>query len=519
MDIFKIDNLSFTYHKQSVPTIKNISFSLKQGDFCVICGKSGSGKTTLIKQLKTCFTPSGMQSGSILFKNRELSSVSKKEQAKSIGFVSREDIAVMESGNIINQLAFGPLCMGGDINNVKLRISEISNVLGINDILYKTFSDISGGQKQLVRIASALIMKPDILIIDDPFSSLDPFSSDTLLNILNQINKNFSVTILISTSSLEGIFSYAKNIMFIENGEISESCTPNQLLNFQDLKTKGLYQTLPQIYKFHLSIFPESPPPSSIEQEKRLFNDKFKDKLFKISKVTEYCPDRNKDDVLKIKNVWFRYDKNSPDIFKGLTLSVKRGEIISVLGRNGCGKSTFLNLICNFLKPYKGKVLINNKPAYKYSDSEMFTSLISMIPQSIEIDTGHTNFNLSNGHKRIDFIKNAINNQTRDIILMDEPTSETDPSQKDELYNIIKQAALKGSAVIVVSHDIEFCSRISDKCCMLFDGEIIATDNKNQFFSHNTFYTTVPRLITKDILDNAVTIEEVQKICLENNLI
>lgn len=517
MELFKIDNLSFSYDKSIRPSIKNINLSIRQGDFLVICGTSGSGKSTLVRQLKSCFTPLGAQTGTILFKGRPLSSISVKEQAQSIGYVPQGDFSQVPVGNVINQLAFGPLNIGMKENQVKLHIAEISNVLGISDILYKNSNDISGGQKQLVKLASVLIMNPDIIILDEPFSSLDPFSANALLDTLNKVNNDFSTAVLVSSSSLETLCQYAQNIIFIENGKISS--------NFKNIRECGIindnyiYNLLPEMYKIHSKVNPNALFPPTLKDGKNFFNELFKDKNVNFRTAEEYREKPEANQILSLKNIWFKYKKNSPDILKDLNLSVKSGEIISILGKNGSGKSTLLNLICKTFKPYKGKITINNKPIYKYSDSELFGSIISMIPQYTETYYDNVNLQLCHGEKQILYIKNTLKDKNNPIIVMDEPTAGIDSNQKRELLSIIREASNNGSAIIIASHDLEFCSEASHKCCMLFDGQIIGLDTKNKFFSNNTFYTTVPRIITSDIFENAVTSKEVIKLCLKNGVI
>ena len=181
MEIFNIKNLSFSYPKSSQKAIDNISFTVNKGDFILLCGQSGSGKSTLLKMLKPQLTPYGDLIGDILYSGENINKLSQKESASQIGFVMQNPHSQIVTDKVYHELAFGMENLGFDNNTIRLRVSEVASYFGLTEVFNKNTFELSGGQKQLLNLASVLALQPDVLILDEPTSQLDPLSAENFL--------------------------------------------------------------------------------------------------------------------------------------------------------------------------------------------------------------------------------------------------------------------------------------------------------------------------------------------------
>ena len=185
---FHIRDLTFSYPESQKSTLNQVSFSLEQGEYVVLCGASGSGKSTLLRHLKSVLTPHGKRSGSIFFHDTPLEQIPQQEQAAKIGFVMQNPDDQIVTDKVWHELAYGLECIGTDVETMRLRVAEMACYFGIQDWFHRDVSQLSGGQKQLLNLASIMAMQPEILILDEPTSQLDPIAASDFLNTLRKIN-------------------------------------------------------------------------------------------------------------------------------------------------------------------------------------------------------------------------------------------------------------------------------------------------------------------------------------------
>ena len=186
MECFKIENLSFTYPTRNEKTLDGVDLEIMHGEFITVCGKSGCGKTTLLRMLKSSLSPHGTIEGRVLFDGVPLDSVSLRDQASKIGFVMQSPENQIVTDKVWHELAFGLESLGFSNGEIRTRVSEMASFFGISDWFHKNVSELSGGQKQLLNLASVMVMQPQVLVLDEPTSRLDPIAAGEFLKTLEK---------------------------------------------------------------------------------------------------------------------------------------------------------------------------------------------------------------------------------------------------------------------------------------------------------------------------------------------
>ena len=377
---FKIENLSFEYPATGKKALDNVNLSIKQGEYIVVCGKSGSGKTTLLRHLKSVLTPHGNVGGEILLDGRPLKEVSLREQSSKIGYVMQNPDNQIVTDKVWHELAFGLESLGCDKRTMRLRVAEMASYFGIQSWFHSDVSSLSGGQKQLLNLASIMAMQPTVIILDEPTSQLDPIAAMDFLSTVRKINLELGTTIIISEHRLEEVFPSADRVIIMENGRVAADESPRTIGNTLMKQNSDMLASLPSPMKIYYAVNSAQSCPLTVREGRSwLSNELDSVKQNQLPLENEY--EEPISPAIELKEVWFRYDKSSPDVLKGACLKIEKNTLHAILGGNGMGKSTMLKTICNIEKPYRGDVFIEGKKLSKYKTSELFKGCLAMLPQ------------------------------------------------------------------------------------------------------------------------------------------
>lgn len=563
MEILRVDGLKFSYPNQLKKALNNINFSIDEGDFVLICGESGCGKSTLLRHLKPELSPHGQVSGDIYYYSQKINDYTSKQIASEIGYVLQNPDSQIVTDKVWHELAFGLENMGLDTQSIRLRVAEMASFFGIQGWFRKNVNDLSGGQKQLLNLASIMAMQPKILILDEPTSQLDPIAAKDFIDTLVRINKELSTTIIMTEHNLEDIYSVCDKVIVMEDGKVICNDTNYKVADIlSGDKNHKMFKSLPTPSKIYnqLNEYLEgaNKSPLTVKDCRQWLNDSIDEVTITKLDDTETeinIYEKDREIAIELKDVYFQYNKISEPTIRDLSFKVYKGEIYSILGGNGTGKSTTLSLVARQRKPQRGKIFINNIEMKKYNNKSLYENNLALLPQNpqslfvfetvredleevlilqnkdreyidkevkrvsklldIEHLLEHHPYDLSGGElQRAGMAKVMLLNPK--IILLDEPTKGLDAYCKEEIGKMLMKLRDMGVTIVVVSHDIEFSARYSDRCAMFFDGSIVSEGTPKEFFLGNNFYTTVSNRIARNIFEDTLIYEDVVSLCKKN---
>ncbi len=360
MEAFEIRDLSFAYPEQRKDTLRELTFSIPQGQFVTLCGPSGCGKSTLLRQLKTVLAPAGYRRGAILFEGTPLDEVDQRTQSARIGFVQQSPENQIVTDKVWHELAFGLESLGYDTPTIRSRVAEMASFFGIQTWFYKNVTELSGGQKQLLNLASIMAMQPSVLILDEPTSQLDPIAASDFLATIGKVNRELGTTILLTEHRLEEAFPLSDRVLVMDKGQLIADGSPKEVGAALRGSGHGMFLAMPTAMRVWASVEDNSPCPITV-RDGRDWLTEFADK----HPLGELPPEKenalSEETAITLEDVWFKYEKDLPDVVKGVSLSVQKGEFLALLGGNGTGKTTTLSLIGGLQKPYRGEVKLNGR--------------------------------------------------------------------------------------------------------------------------------------------------------------
>ena len=575
MNCIEVKNFSFQYPKESHAALYQVSMEVEEGSFVVLCGKSGCGKSTLLRQFKSVLASHGEKKGEILYGGQNLEDVDLRTQSTEIGYVLQNPDNQIVTDKVWHELAFGLESLGYDTPTIRLRVAEMASYFGIHSWFLKNVSELSGGQKQLLNLASVMAMHPKLLILDEPTSQLDPIAASDFLETVRKINRDIGTTVILTEHRLEDVIPWADKVYVMDKGRMIADGTPNEI--GEQLRTMGhdMFLSMPAPMQIYAGTNSSLRCPLTVSQGRRWLSEELETKGIKIKK------ERNQEETaekknsifgkfaglkkepekeipeIRIKDVWFRYERDLPDVVKGLSLDIKKGEIFAVVGGNGTGKSTAMSLIARIRFPYRGKIYLEGKEIGKYSDDELYHGFLGVMPQNpqslfvkktvredlYEVIDGKRErksdaypiemkkkdavegivsltrleglldrhpYDLSGGEQQRLALAKVLLLRPK-ILLMDEPTKGIDNHYKKELGEILKKLSEHGVTILMISHDVEFCAQYADRTGLFFQGNVVTSEESKKFFAGNNFYTTATNRMARNYFPNAVTVEDVVK--------
>lgn len=537
MDTLAIRSLSFYYPEQAEKALDGVSFSIAPGQFVTLCGPSGSGKTTLLRQLKTVLAPHGIRTGEILFEGAPLDGIDQRTQSARIGFVQQSPENQIVTDKVWHELAFGLESLGYDTSTIRGRVAEMASFFGIQAWFYKNVTELSGGQKQLLNLASIMAMQPSVLILDEPTSQLDPIAASDFLATLGKINRELGTTILLTEHRLEEVFPLSDRVLVMDGGRLVADGTPRDVGETLRSAGHGMFLAMPTAMRVWAAVPNGAPCPVTV-RDGRDWLTGFAAEHELSHETRPEPPAPSGEPVIELEDVWFKYDRDLPDVVRGLSLTVRKGEFLAVLGGNGTGKTTTLRVIAGLRKAYRGAVktsgtvgvLPQNPQALfvkKTVRENLYESFRDRRLTQAEKDEKVARtvalcrleelldrhpYDLSGGEQqRAALAKTLLSDP--DILLLDEPTKGLDAEFKRVFAVILKTLQRRGVTVLMVSHDVEFCAEHAARCALFFDGSVVTEGTPRAFFSGNSFYTTSANRMARGILPNAVTAGDIILAC------
>ena len=593
MNLVEVKDFSFSYPECSHKVLEHVNLKIKEGTLNVICGRSGCGKSTLLRQLKTVLAPAGNTSGQILYRGVSLKDTDHRTQSQEIGFVMQNPDNQIVTDKVWHELAFGLESLGYDNATIRLRVAEMASYFGIQQWFYKNVVELSGGQKQLLNLAAVMAMHPSLLILDEPTSQLDPIAASDFLETVKKINRDIGTTVLLTEHRLQDIIPYADRIFVMDEGGVFMEGTPREIGTALGREKHGMFLSMPvpmQIYgetRSHLTC------PLTVSQGRQWIRDYIEEKGITKEQIQQanqrlagsthaqdnkfpgeaagsegkgiFAGLKSKNNTpgpaIQMKGVWFRYEKDSPDVVRDLSLEVKKGEFYALVGGNGTGKSTTLSLLSRVHQPYKGRIYLEGKDLRSFKDNQLYCGYLGVMPQNPQsiflkktvledlysviggkkekpskeyslsmkkekaiegiVSLTHLDglldrhpYDLSGGEQQRLALAKVLLLRPK-ILLMDEPTKGMDAEYKEELGGILKKLQSHGMTIFMISHDVEFVAEYADTTGLFFEGNIVTSKKTRDFFAGNNFYTTAANRMERGLFPEAVTGKDVVS-CLTN---
>lgn len=528
--------LSFAYPNMPC-LLQNISFTAQAGEWVTIIGASGSGKSTLLRLCKPELAPHGERSGTITVNDINTTDMTTEMSAKTIGFVQQNPETQIVTDRVWHELAFGLENLGVAQEEIRKRVAEIAHYFGIHRWFHDDTMHLSGGQKQLLNVASVLAMQPTMLLLDEPTAQLDPIAAKSFLQTLKQLQQELGLTIVIVEHRLEEVFPLTDRLLVLEEGQLLYEGAPRQFAHTVQAQSP-LFEALPIATRIALH---EEEVPFTIHEGKRWVREH-------ISQRTPFPEEQpvRRPVLLEAKELAFRYSSGSDWIVKHFNCTILDGEILAIVGSNGSGKSTAIQCMTNLLHVQRGEVLLQGKPLKKYKEAQLYTEMFGILPQNPRVlftqktveqelflhvtdaqkeritqyierfGIAHCMarhpYDCSGGEQQKIALIKILRHQPR-LLFLDEPTKGLDPHMKQQLVQVLKELQQEGHTIVIVSHELEFCADVSDRCSMFFDGQLLATQPPRAFFASNRFYTTAAHRLTYPHIENAVTYKDVKSRC------
>ncbi len=544
MAILSLKDFSFTYALEEKPVLKHINWQVAEGDFVLLCGPTASGKSTLLKNLKKQLQPAGKIEGQILYAGQPLAILPDGKAAQEIGFVQQNPEAQILMEDVKQELAFGLENACQPLAQMHRRIGELSNFFGLQDKMQQKTQHLSGGQKQLVNLASVLLLQPKLLLLDEPTAQLDPIAAKDFLQILKQVHEELGITIIISEHRWDDILPLVQKVAFLTDGCLQSFASAQNFSRF--LHDHGQFATyLPAIPNLYFSrekernnaleVVPFTPV------EGYLWGKKKNWQIVPLADETEQKAAPTEKSLLVAKEISFRYEKNGQDILRNCSMALKAGEIGVIMGGNGAGKSTLLKLLAGLLPLQNGAVMWWGRNIRSLNKEERITAIAYMGQNPMqhfvcdtvekELSYGLTEqekqylphwisrfglqdilqrhpYDISGGQQQKVVLAYLLCRRPQ-LLLLDEPGKALDPVAKKELISILKEVAQKGTAILLTSHDCEFASLLAQKATMLFDGCLTEWQPMRYFLRDNYFYTTaLAKIFTRISQEVPLCIEE-----------
>lgn len=576
MAVFTVEHLSFAYPGRERPALDDVSFSVERGEMITLCGRSGSGKTTLMRLLKPSLAPHGRRQGRIIWRpdvpakedpdtqmdgqkggrpHRRPGVKAKPSPGsgarrgagagdamdRAVGFVLQNPENQIVTDKVWHELAFGPENLGWDNRTIRVRVAEMASYFGIQNWFRRDVSELSGGQKQLLNLAAVLVMRPDVLLLDEPTAQLDPIAAGEFIDTVRKINRETGLTVILTEHRLDSVLPQSDRMLVLDEGKLLVDAAPADGAALLAQRRHEMFRSMPapvQAYGmvYERGLAGEGRCPLDIRDGRRWLENLFAGREIAVPALTRGRDEKAAaaEEVIRLDNVWFRYSRQGDDVIRGLSCRIYRGECFAVVGGNGTGKTTMLKLLAGILRPYRGRIrsggqkilMLPQDPQTVFACDTVRGELEEMsedeaairrTAELMEIEpllTSHP-YDISGGEQQRAALAKMLLADP-EVILLDEPTKGMDNAFKDKLGTIFERLKEEGKTLVLVSHDIEFCGSRADRCAMFFDGSITTEGKPDDFFAGSSFYTTAANRMSAGLFRNAITPGDLAELVIRN---
>ena len=529
MALLAVKDLTFTYPNCTKPAIEGVNLTVEKGEFLAVCGPTGCGKSTLLRLMKRELAPLGELSGEITVDGIPQSALSERDAACRVGYVMQKPEHQIVTDKVWHELAFGLENMGLPQPVIARKVAEMAAYFGIEDWFDKDVSTLSGGQKQLLNLASVMVMQPELLILDEPTAQLDPIAASEFIATVRKINRELGLTVILTEHRLEEVIPVCDRLLVLRAGRVLDCDAPRTVVG-RLADDPDLLCFMPAAARLFHRVNATGDCPLDVREGRA-----FIEARGGIGSLPDEAPlDDFAAPALEFRDVYFRYGRNSPDVLAGMSFTVREGEICCFLGGNGSGKSTTLSVAAALNKAYSGEVRVFGKKLREYRNQALYRNCLTLLPQDVQsvflcntvreelaecgasadlmpIDFAplmdkHP-YDLSGGEQQLVALAKVLATQPR-LLLLDEPTKGVDAAAKSRLIGVLKALKAQGMTLVIVTHDVEFAAECADRCCFVFRGQIVSEGRPRAFFRQNNFYTTAVSRMTRGLIAGAVTVED-----------
>ena len=533
-----LEQVSFTYPDAPASALTSVTLRVGQGEFVVLCGPSGSGKSTLLRLLKREVSPGGRMSGSIMLDGTPLHEWPARELAAEVGLVMQHPDNQLVVDTVEHELAFGMENFGLPRDEMRRRLAEMAGFFGLEPLLDRRTDELSGGQKQLVNLAAAIMLQPRVLLLDEPLAQLDPLAARELLGMVKRLNDEWGITVVMSEHRIDDLLPLADRIVRMERGTIVFDGEPRRFAREAwERRDAHWDDSLPSLTRWALAQDPTlAEPPLTVKEARAWLRDT----------GIPYAPpqsaslnqgdsgDKRGDRQLVASELYYAYDKRSPAVLRGLDWQVGRGDWIALFGGNGSGKSTLLQLLGGLREPLRGDVRLHGTPLRRIASKTKYTT-IGYLAQNPLLHYAHESLyadlmsvaaragaadpdrevrglaerlgigellhrhphDLSGGEQQLGALAMTLLGKP-ELLLLDEPTKGLDPYRKKALGEHLQGVHRQGTTLLMATHDVEFAAAHATRCALLFRGEIVADGEPEPFFHGNVFYAPPLNLLINE---------------------
>ena len=511
-------NVSFAYPGQEATNavLDQVSFSVPRGSFALLVGETGSGKSTLLSLAKSQIAPAGALHGSIEVFGAPVESLSTEQSARTVGYVFQNPNNQIVCETVWHEMAFGLENLGTPQGEMRRLVAETSYFFGIDDWMRRPTDELSGGRKQILALASTLVMQPRLLLLDEPTSQLDPIAEKNFLHALFRANRELGCTVVVATHSPQAMIDYATCAFELTDGgvapveDLGALARRPRLLGSPGTRTASAPVERELGEGERAAREPDAAGPHAAEPRAPEPDTAGPQAAQPETAEPAAAAPHAAKPAVSCSGMWFRYTRDANWVARNLDVRVPAGRIHALVGGNGCGKSTLLSLVAGIEKPVRGRVrvqpgglaLLPQDPRALFAAETVRDELMEWAPQAgyderavermiaamgLTARSELHPYDLSGGQQQLLALGKLLLLKPQ-TLLLDEPTKGLDATARALVARALTRLRSDGVTIVMATHDLDFVLQVADCVSMMFDGEIACTQPADEFFRGNVYY-------------------------------